>query len=72
VAAHVIHTYVTERPVEETVTLREEHVNVERHAVNRPASEADLNTFKEGTFEVTERARRRLSLSRPAWSRKLS
>jgi len=51
-----IHTYVTERPVEETVTLREEHVNVERHAVNRPASEADLNAFKEGTFEVTERA----------------
>jgi len=51
-----IHTYVTERPVEENVTLREEHVNVERHAVNRPASEADLNAFKEGTFEVTERA----------------
>ncbi|MES2462664.1 MAG: YsnF/AvaK domain-containing protein [Armatimonadota bacterium] len=51
-----IHTYVTERPVEENVTLREEHVNVERHAVNRPASEADLNAFKDGTFEVTERA----------------
>jgi len=51
-----IHTYVTERPVEENVTLREEHVNVERRAVNRPANEADLNTFKEGTFEVTERA----------------
>jgi len=51
-----IHTHVTERPVEETVTLREEHVNVERHPVNRAASEADLNTFKEGTFEVTERS----------------
>jgi len=51
-----IHTYVTERPVEETVTLHEEHVHVERHPVNRPASEADLNAFKEGTFEVTERA----------------
>jgi uncharacterized protein (TIGR02271 family) len=51
-----IHTYVTARPVEESVTLREEHVNVERHPVNRPASEADLNTFKEGTFDVTERA----------------
>jgi uncharacterized protein (TIGR02271 family) len=51
-----IHTYVSERPVEESVTLREEHVNVDRHAVNRPATEADLNAFKEGTFEVTERA----------------
>jgi len=51
-----IHTHITERPVEETVTLREEHVNVERHPVNRAASAADLNTFKEGTFEVTERA----------------
>jgi len=51
-----IHTHITERPVEETVTLREEHVNVERHPVNRAASAADLNTFKEGTFEVTERS----------------
>lgn len=51
-----IHTYVTERPVEENVTLREEHVNVERRPVNRAASDADINAFKEGTFEVTERA----------------
>jgi len=51
-----IHTYVTERPVEENVTLREEHVNVERRPVDRVASETDLNAFKEGTFEVTERA----------------
>ena len=32
-----IHTRVTEHPVEEAVRLREEHVTVERHPVNRPA-----------------------------------
>lgn len=52
----LIHTYVTERPVEETVTLREEHVNVERHPVNRPVTSADTAAMREGTFEVTERA----------------
>src|SRR5690606_32671935 len=33
---------VTERPVEEDINLREEHVVVERNPVNRPASEADI------------------------------
>jgi uncharacterized protein (TIGR02271 family) len=51
-----IHTRVTERPVEENVTLREEHVTVDRRPVDRPASEADINAFKEGTIEVNERA----------------
>ncbi|MBC8102044.1 MAG: YsnF/AvaK domain-containing protein [Cytophagales bacterium] len=51
-----IHTYITERPIEEQVTLHEEHISVERHPVNRAATAADLNTFKEGTFEVTERS----------------
>ena len=48
-----IHTRVTEHPVEETVRLREEHVTVERHPVNRPAT-ADLEAGKERTIEVTE------------------
>ncbi|QJD94830.1 DUF2382 domain-containing protein [Mucilaginibacter robiniae] len=47
---------IVERPVEESIRLRHEHVNVERTAVNRPATEADFNTFKEGTVEVTEHA----------------
>jgi uncharacterized protein (TIGR02271 family) len=47
---------IIERPVEEHLRLREEHVNVERNPVNRPATEADLNTFREGTIELTERA----------------
>jgi len=51
-----IFTHVTETPVEEQVTLREETVNVERHAVNRPISDADMAAFKEGTIEVTTTA----------------
>jgi uncharacterized protein (TIGR02271 family) len=51
-----VHTFVTEKPFEETVNLREEHVEVERHPADRPASRADLEAFQEGTFEVTETA----------------
>ena len=50
-----VHTYVTERPVEESVTLREEHVSVERHAVDRPVTSADT-AFREGEIVVTETA----------------
>jgi len=51
-----IHTIVQERPVEEQVTLREEHVNVERNPVNRAAGQGDLdNAFRNQTIEVTER-----------------
>jgi uncharacterized protein (TIGR02271 family) len=49
-----IHTRVTEHPVEEAVRLREEHVTVERHPVNRPATAADLEAAKERTIEMTE------------------
>jgi uncharacterized protein (TIGR02271 family) len=49
-----LYTRVTERPVEETVRLRDETVHVERRPVDRPASEADLAAVKEGTIEVTE------------------
>lgn len=51
-----VRTYVTEKPVQENLTLREEHVNIERRPVDRPASTADLNAFQEGTIEMTERA----------------
>jgi len=52
-----VHTHVVETPVSEQVSLREEHVTVERHAVNRPVSGSDLNNaFQEGTIELTERA----------------
>lgn len=47
---------VVERPVQESVQLREEHVHVERHAVNQPATGADIEAFKEGSFEMRETA----------------
>jgi uncharacterized protein (TIGR02271 family) len=51
-----VHTRVEEVPVEEQVQLREERVNVQRRPVDRPASAADIQSFKEGTFEVTATA----------------
>ena len=50
-----IHTSITERPVEETVTLREEHVTVDRRPVDRAVTQAD-GGFKEQNFAVTETA----------------
>jgi uncharacterized protein (TIGR02271 family) len=47
---------VIEKPVEAHVRLREEHVVVNRHPVNRAVTDADLNNFKEGDIELTERA----------------
>lgn len=47
---------IVEKPVEESIRLREEHIRVERNAVNRPATEADFANFKEGEVEMTERA----------------
>ncbi|HEY0060835.1 MAG TPA: YsnF/AvaK domain-containing protein [Telluria sp.] len=47
---------VIETPVNETIGLREEHVNVERHAVDRPVSPDDLNAFQETTIEMRETA----------------
>lgn len=51
-----VRSRIVERPVEEHIRLRSEHVNVERRPVNRAASEADMANFKEGTIEVTETA----------------
>src|SRR5690349_4002335 len=47
-----VFTHTSERPVEEQVTLREERASVERRPVDRPASDADLAAFKEGSIEV--------------------
>ena len=47
---------IVERPVEESIRLREEHVSVERTPVNRAATEADFTSFKEGTIEEIEHA----------------
>ncbi len=53
-----IRSRIIEKPVEESVRLREEHVNVQRRDVNRPATEADFAAFKEGEISVTESAER--------------
>lgn len=47
---------IIERPVQESVRLRQEQVNVERTPVDRVASESDFDTFKEGTIEMKEYA----------------
>ena len=49
-----LYTRVTERPVEETVRLRDETVHVERRPVDRRATEADVAAARERTVEVTE------------------
>lgn len=51
-----VRSRIVERPVEESVRLREERVSVERRPVNRPVTDEDIRLFREGTFEVTERA----------------
>jgi uncharacterized protein (TIGR02271 family) len=51
-----VYSHVTEKPVEEQVSLREEHARVERRPVNRPATEADLAALKDTSFEVRESA----------------
>ena len=51
-----IRSRIVERPVEESVRLREEHVRVERKAVDRPATQADLSNFKEGQIDIVEHA----------------
>ena len=51
-----VRSRVVERPVEESIRLREEHIRVERRPVDRPLTEADADAFREGSFELTERA----------------
>ncbi len=51
-----VYSRVVETPVEETVTLREEHVHVEHRPVDRPVEASELNAFKEGAIEMTEKA----------------
>ncbi|HXH68807.1 MAG TPA: YsnF/AvaK domain-containing protein, partial [Pyrinomonadaceae bacterium] len=50
-----VHTSVAEVPVQESVTLREENVTVERRPADRAVENAPA-AFKEGTIEVTTQA----------------
>jgi uncharacterized protein (TIGR02271 family) len=49
-----VRSYVTERPVEEQVELRQEHVTIERRPVDRELT-AGEGAFQERTIEVVER-----------------
>lgn len=50
-----IRTHVTDRPVEEQVSLRQENVSVDRRPVNRELGAGD-DAFTERTIEAEERA----------------
>jgi len=49
-----IRSRIVEKPVEENLRLRHEHIHVERNKVDRPATEAEMSNFKTGTEEFTE------------------
>gem|GEM_PF-6056280 len=51
-----IFSRVVEPPVNETVALREEHIDVQRRAVNQPISPTDATAFKEQSIEMRESA----------------
>ena len=47
-----VRSYVTETPVHEQVRLRDERIEVQRRAVDRPVTDAD-DAFRERTIDVT-------------------
>ena len=51
-----VYSHLTETPVTEEVRLREERASVERRPVDRPATEAERDAFKERSFEIRETA----------------
>ncbi len=51
-----VRSKIIEKPVEEHVRLREEHVYVNRNPVNRAVTDSDMKNFKEGDIELTERS----------------
>jgi uncharacterized protein (TIGR02271 family) len=51
-----VYSRIVETPVNETVGLREEHVNVERRPVDQPLSGTDMAAFKEQSIEMRETA----------------
>jgi uncharacterized protein (TIGR02271 family) len=51
-----VRTYVRETPIEEQVTLREEHIRVERRPADRAADDLTPDAFQDRTIEVRETA----------------
>lgn len=46
--------HITEEPVEKDINLRQEHINVERRPVDRPATDSDYE-FEDKTYEFKEK-----------------
>jgi uncharacterized protein (TIGR02271 family) len=51
-----VHQRVSERPVEEELSLREERAVIERRPVDRPATQEELSELKPADLEITETA----------------
>ena len=51
-----IFSRVVEEPVDENLSLREEHVSVQRRTVDQPIDPADITAFKDATIEMRESA----------------
>ncbi len=51
-----IRSRIVEQPVEQTIQLQEEHVQVERTPVDKPVGNTDFDAFKEGVIELKEYA----------------
>jgi stress response protein YsnF len=51
-----IRSRIINRPVEENVRLREEHVVVNRRPVDREITDSDMKNFRPGEMELTEKA----------------
>ena len=51
-----VYKHLKEEPVSRDVSLRTERITVEKRAVDRPPTEAELEAFKEGEIIFTERA----------------
>jgi stress response protein YsnF len=51
-----VRSRIVERPVEESVRLREEHVQVERTPVDRPVTDRDMANLQDRDIELTERS----------------
>ena len=50
-----VRSRIIEKPVEESVRLREEHIRVDRQPANRPVTDADNAAFEDQDLEFTER-----------------
>lgn len=51
-----VRSRIVEKPVEESLRLREERVRIQRTPVDRVATDADMNAFQQGEISVTEHA----------------